>query len=460
VTAATPAESPADQRSVLHRMVFTVYAPVVTTETGNGAATPVIAITAFHLGASAGVAALSVALLGIGRVFGDIPASIIADRLGDRRSMMVAATISMAAYTVCFVSPTLVVFAAGVLVAGMANATFYLARQSYVIESVTPSLRARALSALGGSHRIGLFFGPLVGAGVISLTDMKGAYAAAIAANLLTFLLLVLVTDGEPRSRATERVSTPQHTNSVSVFREHWRLFVTLGMAVTAVGAVRSARQTVIPLWSVHIGLDAARTSLVFAAASCVEMALFYPAGKVMDLYGRLALDGDPRRHDGATADEPQHRHAHLAGHGDELRQRHRGRHHDDPGRRCRPRGRPAALPRDLANARRHRQRRWPLDRLAGRGGGEPGHRHRHRRGDRPDRSDRLVDLGSALLTVCVPWASHRARAANQRDYRVDRCPVRRNGMTTPWLPICVPMYTLTSTQCDLSETVETRCLG
>jgi MFS family permease len=46
----------------------------------------------------------------------------------------------------------------------------------------------------------------------------------------------------------------------------------------------------VIPLWAAHIGLNATTTSLVFGVATAVDMALFYPAGRVMDQYGRLAV--------------------------------------------------------------------------------------------------------------------------------------------------------------------------
>jgi MFS family permease len=53
---------------------------------------------------------------------------------------------------------------------------------------------------------------------------------------------------------------------------------------------VRSARQTVLPLWAHHIGLNSAQTSVVFGIASAADMALFYPSGKVMDRLGRLAV--------------------------------------------------------------------------------------------------------------------------------------------------------------------------
>jgi MFS family permease len=59
---------------------------------------------------------------------------------------------------------------------------------------------------------------------------------------------------------------------------------------VLAVGAVRAARQTVLPLWAEHLGLGAEQTSLIFGIAGAVDMALFYPSGKVMDQFGRLSI--------------------------------------------------------------------------------------------------------------------------------------------------------------------------
>ena len=63
-----------------------------------------------------------------------------------------------------------------------------------------------------------------------------------------------------------------------------------LGTAVFAFSALRAVRQVVVPLWAVHIGLGAEETSIIFGIATAVDMLLFYPAGKVMDRFGRLAI--------------------------------------------------------------------------------------------------------------------------------------------------------------------------
>lgn len=272
----------------LRSITPSVFLPAMVYEIGNGATAPVIALTALQLGASPTRAGFLLALLGIGQVLGDIPASALADRIGDRRTMLLAAALAATGMLGCFFARSLVLLGICLVAIGMSNATFYLARQSYLTEVVPAGMRARAMSTLGGSHRIGLFIGPFLGAAVIGLFDLRAAYLVAVATAIAAGLLLLVVSDvtlpegNSPSIRGT--------IGSREMLAGHRRLFATLGLAILAVGAVRAARQTVLPLWSEHLGLSAAQTSVIFGIASAVDMALFYPAGRVMDRYGRLAI--------------------------------------------------------------------------------------------------------------------------------------------------------------------------
>ncbi|MCO1654111.1 MFS transporter [Pseudonocardia humida] len=274
----------------LRSLIPSVFLPAVVYEIGIGAITPVVAITALDLGASAGTAGFLVALLGIGQLVGNVPSAAVAARLGDRRAMVVAAGVSVGAVTGCFVAPSLPLLGVCLLVLGMGNSTFYLARQSYLTEVVPLDLRARALSMLGGSHRVGLFIGPFVGAVVISLASLRAAYLVAAVAAALAAVLLLVIPDVAAAGPARPARRTRGGRGYRTMLREHRPLLATLGVAVLAIGAVRAARQVVLPLWAVHIGLSPEATSLVFGIASAVDMALFYPSGKVMDRYGRLTV--------------------------------------------------------------------------------------------------------------------------------------------------------------------------
>ena len=274
--------------ATLRSIAPSVFLPALVYEIGNGAIAPVIALTALDVGAAPSTAAFMLALLGVGQVLGDIPASWLADRLGDRHAMVLAAGVAVTALFGCLVAPSLVLLGAALLVIGACNATYYLARQSYITEVVPIAIRARAISTLAGSHRIGLFIGPFLGAVAISIGGLRSAFVVAMIAATCAAVLLLVIPDAD---LATDRARAPRGTiGAGQMVLTYRRMFATLGVAVLAVGAVRAARQTVLPLWAEHIGLSAAQTSIVFGIASAVDMVLFYPSGKVMDKYGRLSI--------------------------------------------------------------------------------------------------------------------------------------------------------------------------
>ncbi|CEA09003.1 Major Facilitator Superfamily protein [Arthrobacter saudimassiliensis] len=71
------------------------------------------------------------------------------------------------------------------------------------------------------------------------------------------------------------------------ILRSHARVFRTVGVGVLLIAAVRATRQAVIPLWAQHLGLDPTATSLIYGLSGAIDMLIFYPAGKVMDRFGR-----------------------------------------------------------------------------------------------------------------------------------------------------------------------------
>jgi MFS family permease len=80
---------------------------------------------------------------------------------------------------------------------------------------------------------------------------------------------------------------SPAAPTLMSTLRDHRHVFVTLGIGVMLVSAVRAARQAIIPLWADHLALDASVAALIYGLAGGIDMLVFYPAGKVMDEKGR-----------------------------------------------------------------------------------------------------------------------------------------------------------------------------
>lgn len=271
------------------RIAVPAYGPTILVAVGQGAIQPLIALSARDLGASVGMAALVVALTGIGQLIGDLPAGALAARIGERRALTLACLLDAGALFGASLARSLALLALAVLVAGLAGAVFSLARQKYLTEAIPIRMRARALSTLGGSSRIGVFVGPFVAALIISRTGIGAAYAFAavmsLAAAVLTMATPDLVSEHD-RHSARRRV----HRSVLSVLAEHRRVLVLLGSGVLIISAVRATRQTIIPLWAETHGLDATTTSLIYGVSAGIDMVMFYPGGAIMDRFGRAAV--------------------------------------------------------------------------------------------------------------------------------------------------------------------------
>lgn len=271
-----------------------VYLPTFVFMVGEGAILPVVVASARDIGASLGLAGVLLALIGIGQILGDLPAGLLAARIGERASMAVAGAVSALGMLVALAGLRLHVvglLALGILVAGMAGSTFALARQSYLTAVVPFSHRARALSTLGGAQRVGLFVGPFLGAAVITRWGHESAYWVQLVAGLVAGAAALLARD-LARHAAGPRPGPAVRRSLASVVAEHGAVLGVMGSGVLLVGLVRASRQAVIPLWASHIGLDATQTSIVFGLSGAVDMLLFYPAGKVMDRFGRAWVVG------------------------------------------------------------------------------------------------------------------------------------------------------------------------
>lgn len=307
------ADSPT-ARDVLWRFGPMVYGPTVLFALGEGAVIPLVPVIAAQLGADVATAALVSSALVVGQLCGNIPAGWAVARIGERFTMAIAGLVSLAGIFGMAFAPSLGVFAIAVFLIGFCAAAFGLARHSFMTTRVPLSFRARALSLLGGTFRLGMFVGPFVAAGLLALFGDEHATVWFFGGCLVATVLLVLLgpdpekqfvaapapgTRRPPEPVLSEDTGEPV-TGSIAlggqdrgagVFRTMWRhrrVLSTLGLAAASLAAVRSTRQVVLPLWGVSIGLDAQTIALVIGISGAIDFALFYASGQVMDRFGRL----------------------------------------------------------------------------------------------------------------------------------------------------------------------------
>ncbi|MDO9456652.1 MFS transporter [Nocardioides sp.] len=272
----------------LRDVALSAYGPTIVSSTGHGAVMPILALRARDLGADVSTAAAIVALLGIGMLVASLPASAIVARIGERKALVYAGVLDAGAMLLGAVAGSVVLLGVSVVVSGMTWTTFLMARQGFMIDVVPMSHRARALSTLGGSHRVGVFVGPLIGAGLIALGSLGAVFVFAAVAALAAAALASTMPDPGSERRGAQRERG--HLGVWQVLRQHRRTLVTLGVVVVVISASRSVRNGLLPLWADHVGISPSTTSLIFALAGAVDILFFYPGGWLMDRRGRTVV--------------------------------------------------------------------------------------------------------------------------------------------------------------------------
>ncbi len=282
------------ERFPFKKVAVAAYLPTVLFAIGEGAIIPYIPVIAGDLGASLAVAGLVAAMMVVGELLGSVPGGMLVGRLGERATMIYAGLATILALSLAWFATEPWMLGLAILVTGVATAIFALARHAFMTTYVPYRYRARALSALGGTFRLGLFIGPLLASGIIALgAPVQVTIRLFVGGCLAAVVVLLFLPDPQ-----TTFESGRGHEGAETVERETVRLGDTLrryaktlgtvGVGAAMLALARKGRDVIIPLWAVSIGVDAATTGLIVGIAGAVDFLLFFVSGLVMDRFGRL----------------------------------------------------------------------------------------------------------------------------------------------------------------------------
>ncbi len=259
-----------------------VYVPIVIFAIGEGAVIPFIVLGAQDRGASASVAGAIFALTGVASILFAIPAGSLISRFGGRRAAAASVGFVLVSLLGVVLGSSVAVYALSIFVLGFGWATWRLVRFDFLVGVVGVDKRGRALSVMGGAQRMGHFVGPLLAAAAATVMGLNGAFLLhmGVAVIALTVFVSVPLTNVEKRPRR-------QRLKLRGLASEHKTSFRVAGTGLIALIILRSARPVALPLWAIHIGLDPAAVGVIFGVSAAIDTAMFYPAGVVMDRFGR-----------------------------------------------------------------------------------------------------------------------------------------------------------------------------
>ena len=294
---------------MLWRLAPMIYGPTVLFALGEGAVVPLFPVIAAQLGADVPTAALVASALVVGQLCGNIPAGWAVSRIGERMTMIIGGVLALGGVAGMLFAPSLPVLAAAVFLIGFCAAAFGLARHSFMTTRVPVAYRARALSLLGGTFRLGMFVGPFLAAALIAIFGDEHSTVWFFGACLLATIRPARI---RPRSGGC-RAGPARHAfvRRLEARRRHRRAchgvdprartrgrvpddvaFPRRAVAARARGGIPVGGPLGAASGAAAVGcvdrLDAQTIALVVGISGAIDFALFYASGQVMDRFGRL----------------------------------------------------------------------------------------------------------------------------------------------------------------------------
>lgn len=289
--------------SMLRPLFWPVIMPSLLFGVGMGAILPVMVVAALDLGASGALASAVVSLMGAVSLLLTVPAGFLIHRLGDRKAM-VFGTAASAVVTVGIVlalssvlpqPAALVLYVLMLLCLAPVQDIWSLARQAVVAERMPPADLGRAMTALGGTQRVGNLVGPMVTALLLLWLPLWSVYVFSALCGVVAVGVLCL----PGLSREFDAMAPdPETTASLKTvegpaprrLEVRWKAVLLAGFAISLLSLARVVQPMMVQLWGVHIHLHESGISVLVALGAALELLLMFPGAAIKDRLGRSAV--------------------------------------------------------------------------------------------------------------------------------------------------------------------------
>jgi len=279
-----------------NRILIWMCVLIAVNQLGFGAVVPVIALYARSFGVAQSAIGLAIAIYGLARFLIALPAGHLGDRLGRRTALAAGGLVTAAGNLLCAYAPSYGAFVGARFVAGAGAALVVTSGQIVLADITTPARRGRVMAIYQGVFLFAVGIGPWPGGLLAERFGLQAPFVVyAVTGVVVSALAWLLVPDTRGFSTASHGAGS---AFGAPPFVDQIRLLMGgLGFVlVSLVGFVNAVARTgalfnVIPILARdRLALSTARIGLGLALASIVGLALAYPAGVLVDRYGRKTV--------------------------------------------------------------------------------------------------------------------------------------------------------------------------
>jgi MFS family permease len=265
---------------------------IAVNQLGFGSIVPALALYARSFGVPQSAIGLAIAVYGLARFLIAVPAGRLADAIGRRNTLALGGVVAAVGNVLCALAPTYPTFVAARFVAG-AGAALVLTTGIIVLADIsTPANRGRMMSIYQGVFIFAVGIGPFPGGLLATHYGLAAPFVAyavtSVLASGVAWLAIPETRPARPQDGHAGEVPFAAQLRLLTVHRGF--LLVSLIAFVNAV-ARTGALFNIIPILARdRLTLDPDRIGFGLALASVVGLILAYPAGVLVDRYGRKII--------------------------------------------------------------------------------------------------------------------------------------------------------------------------
>jgi MFS family permease len=262
---------------------------------GFGSVVPVLPLYARSFGVSQAAIGLSIAVYGLARFLVAVPVGQLSDRLGRRPALALGGLVTAAGNLLCAYAPNYPTFVGARFVAGVGAAFVLTAGQIVLADITTPAARGRAMAIYQGAFLFAVGIGPFPGGLLAERFGLPAPFVAfAIAGSLAGLVAWLRI----PETMAFQSRGTAVSLPLPPPFASQLRLLATrIGFLLASLVSFASAFTRTGALFNVipvlgqdRLRLSPDRIGFALALSSLAGFGLAYPAGVLVDRYGRKTV--------------------------------------------------------------------------------------------------------------------------------------------------------------------------
>ena len=273
----------------LRSLSLSVYLPTFLLSLCRGLLLPVLPVYASSFSASYSVVGLILAGEAVGMLLADLPAGGLLRRLSRRWVMVLGISLGGGSVLALVGASTVWEVLVYRLVAGAGGALWNLSRHAYLTEAVKGTERGRAISLFGGVTRLGVFAGPALGGLIATGYGLTAPFVVFAALSAVAVGVVTLFVESPELAPASSGITGgTRRPHLLEVLTQHYRVLATAGSGQLLAQMIRASRQVLIPLYGTGtLGLELGAVGAVMSLSSFIDLSMFYPAGVLMDRFGR-----------------------------------------------------------------------------------------------------------------------------------------------------------------------------